>query len=70
MAHQVLPQDFVPPGERPDPAAVFLKASAYSATQSAFVAHAQEVVVWYDYDNLKKCEPSELVRKALYKVES
>ncbi|KAF9016182.1 hypothetical protein BDZ89DRAFT_1022942, partial [Hymenopellis radicata] len=40
-----------------DPSILHLRASAYSLNQRAFVAHTDEVVVWYDYDKLRKCVP-------------
>ncbi|KAF5328467.1 hypothetical protein D9758_017020 [Tetrapyrgos nigripes] len=49
------------PEDHSDPATCFLTASAYSVTQQAFVAHCNETVVWYDYDNLRKCFPGQEV---------
>ncbi|KAL1739861.1 HotDog domain-containing protein [Schizophyllum fasciatum] len=43
-----------------------LRASAYSLKQRAFVAHAEEVVVWYDYDRLKKCVPEQGLLDAVW----
>jgi hypothetical protein len=34
-------------------------ATAYSYAQSAVVAESDSVIVWYDYDTLKKCNPGE-----------
>lgn len=30
--------------------------------QQAFVAYSNEVLVWYDYDKLKKCDPGDGIR--------
>ncbi|KAL1692770.1 HotDog domain-containing protein [Schizophyllum commune] len=43
-----------------------LRASAYSLNQRAFVAHSEEVVVWYDYDRLKKCTPEQGLLDAVW----
>lgn len=37
-------------------------AQAYSVAQQAFVAHSSEVLVWYDYDKLRKCDPGDRAR--------
>ncbi|KAF8997872.1 HotDog domain-containing protein [Cyathus striatus] len=49
----------------PDPATFQVAASAYSVAQSAFVAHAKESLVWYDYDSLKKRDPGAEARKVV-----
>jgi hypothetical protein len=41
--------------------------SAYSLGQRSFVAHANESLVWYDYDTLKKCDPGEVIRDAVWR---
>jgi len=51
-----------------DPASFHLTASAYSLSQRAFVAHSNEEMVWYDYDKLKKCDPGEKVRDAVWSM--
>ncbi|KAF9026323.1 hypothetical protein BDZ89DRAFT_987967 [Hymenopellis radicata] len=43
------------PNHFKDPSILHLRASAYSLNQRAYVAHTDEVVVWYDYDKLRKC---------------
>ncbi|TFK39682.1 Thioesterase/thiol ester dehydrase-isomerase [Crucibulum laeve] len=48
-----------------DPATFYVAASAYSLAQKAFVAHAKEALVWYDYDKLKKCDPGEHAREVI-----
>ncbi|KAK7038713.1 hypothetical protein VNI00_010597 [Paramarasmius palmivorus] len=45
--------------KRIDSSELHLTSSIFSITQGAFVAHANEIVVWYDYDKLKKCDPGE-----------
>ncbi|KAF8887356.1 HotDog domain-containing protein [Infundibulicybe gibba] len=50
-----------------DPAAFHLTASAYSLAQRAIVAESNEVLVWYDYDKLKKCVPDKHVRDAVWR---
>ncbi|THU85493.1 Thioesterase/thiol ester dehydrase-isomerase [Dendrothele bispora CBS 962.96] len=47
------------PNDALDPATCRLSSSAYSVRQQAFVAHCNESVVWYDYDNLRKCFPGQ-----------
>ncbi|KAG5721317.1 hypothetical protein E4T56_gene10008 [Termitomyces sp. T112] len=42
-----------------DPAVLNVTASAYSVSQQTIVATSSEVLVWYNYDRLKKCVPSE-----------
>jgi hypothetical protein len=42
-----------------------LSAVAYSLAQRAIVTEADEVVVWYDYDRLCKCEPDEHTMEVL-----
>jgi len=32
-------------------------AAAYSYAQSAIVAESNSIIVWYDYNTLKKCDP-------------
>jgi hypothetical protein len=44
-----------------------LIAAAYSCAQRAFVADSEAVLVWYDYDNLKRCDPGEQARSILAK---
>jgi hypothetical protein len=44
-----------------------MAASAYSLAQGAFVSHSNETLVWYDYDKLKKCDPGEVVREAVWR---
>ncbi|KAF9231269.1 HotDog domain-containing protein, partial [Melanogaster broomeanus] len=36
-----------------------LASAAYSYTQQAVVADSEGVIVWYDYDKLKKCDPGD-----------
>ncbi|KAG6832777.1 hypothetical protein H0H87_000430 [Tephrocybe sp. NHM501043] len=48
--------------DKPDPAAFNVTASAYSLSQKAVVATSNEALVWYDYDQLRKCAPSEEMR--------
>ena len=45
-----------------DPTALSVMAKAYSLRQRAFVATSNEVLVWYDYDRLKKCDPGDRIR--------
>jgi hypothetical protein len=45
-----------------DPTALSVTAKAYSLRQRAFVATSNEVLVWYDYDKLKKCDPGDRIR--------
>ncbi len=40
---------------------LLVTAKAYSVQQQAFVAIANEVLVWYDYDKLKKCDPGDRI---------
>ncbi|KAK2467338.1 hypothetical protein APHAL10511_000573 [Amanita phalloides] len=47
----------IAPSVEDDPAALPVMAKAYSLAQQAFVANSNEVLVWYDYDKLKKCDP-------------
>ncbi|ESK90120.1 thioesterase superfamily protein [Moniliophthora roreri MCA 2997] len=47
------------PQRRVDPSELHLTSSVFSVIHQAFVAHGTEVIVWYDYDNLKKCDPGE-----------
>ncbi|KAF8159330.1 Thioesterase/thiol ester dehydrase-isomerase [Crassisporium funariophilum] len=49
-----------------DTATFHVAASAYSLTQKAFVAHAKEAIVWYDYDKLKKCDPGSQTMDVLW----
>jgi hypothetical protein len=49
-----------------DGATFEVKASAYSITQQEFVAHSRESLVWYDYDQLRKCDPGEQARKVVF----
>jgi hypothetical protein len=55
----------LPEGKMLDPAALHFRASAYSLAQQAFVAHSEEITVWYDYDQLKKRVPDEKVLQAV-----
>jgi len=45
-----------------DPTALSVTGKAYSLGQQAFVATSNEVLVWYDYDKLKKCDPGDRIR--------
>lgn len=36
-----------------------LASAAYSYAQQAIVADSEGVIVWYDYDSLKKCDPGD-----------
>jgi acyl-CoA thioesterase FadM len=36
-----------------------LNAVLYSYAQQAIVAESKSVLVWYDYDNLRKCDPGD-----------
>jgi len=36
-----------------------IHATVYSYAQSATVADSNSVIVWYDYNTLKKCDPGE-----------
>ncbi|KAF8702914.1 hypothetical protein AX14_014304 [Amanita brunnescens Koide BX004] len=45
-----------------DPTTLSVTAKAYSLRQQAFVATSNEVLVWYDYDKLKKCDPGDRIR--------
>ncbi|KAJ7582271.1 Thioesterase/thiol ester dehydrase-isomerase [Mycena floridula] len=65
VAHRAIPA----PESDQDPASLYLTASAFSLNQQAFVAHADEVTVWYDYDTLKKADPSERYRQAVFRKE-
>ncbi|KAK0492797.1 HotDog domain-containing protein [Armillaria luteobubalina] len=63
IAHRpVQPSD----GQRPDPSALNLEASAYSLNQRAIVTLAKEIVVWYNYDTLKKCIPEDRYLQAVW----
>jgi len=42
-----------------------LSGLAYSYTQRAIVCDSESVLVWYDYDKLKKCDPGEKTWKVL-----
>ncbi|KIO10616.1 hypothetical protein M404DRAFT_60521, partial [Pisolithus tinctorius Marx 270] len=42
-----------------------LNAVLYSYAQQKVVADAEGVIVWYDYDRLKKCDPGDVVWRAL-----
>ncbi|KIJ65425.1 hypothetical protein HYDPIDRAFT_110489 [Hydnomerulius pinastri MD-312] len=42
-----------------------LAAAAYSYAQQAVVADSEGVIVWYDYDKLKKCDPGDEAWKVL-----
>lgn len=39
--------------------------SAYSLAQKKFVAHSKETLVWYNYDELRKCSPPKDVQGIL-----
>ncbi|KAG6849474.1 hypothetical protein H0H93_008143 [Arthromyces matolae] len=45
--------------ENQDPAVLNTAAAAYSLAQKAIVATSNEALVWYDYDQLRKCLPDE-----------
>ncbi|KAK1230726.1 hypothetical protein PQX77_006176 [Marasmius sp. AFHP31] len=49
-----------------DPSHLYLASSAFSVAQQAFVAHAYETIVWYDYDKLRKCDPGDEYRNAVW----
>ncbi|KAF8336190.1 hypothetical protein F5887DRAFT_576636 [Amanita rubescens] len=49
------------PSELEDRMVLLVTAKAYSVQQQAFVAIANEVLVWYDYDKLKKCDPGDRI---------
>ncbi|KAK0227064.1 HotDog domain-containing protein [Armillaria nabsnona] len=49
-----------------DPSALNLEAAAYSLNQRAMVTLTKEVVVWYDYDTLKKCIPEDRYLQAVW----
>lgn len=42
-------------------------AVAYSYSQGAVVAESDSVIVWYDYDKLKKCDPGEAAREVIWR---
>ncbi|KAG6909802.1 hypothetical protein DXG01_015295 [Tephrocybe rancida] len=50
------------PDAKQDLAEFHVAASAYSLSQKAIVATSDEALVWYDYDRLRKCVPSEETR--------
>ena len=45
-----------------------LGAAAYSYAQQALVADSEGVIVWYDYDSLKKCDPGDEAWRVLKEV--
>lgn len=45
-----------------------LSAAAYSCAQQAIVADSEGVIVWYDYDSLKKCDPGDEAWSVLKEV--
>lgn len=45
-----------------------LGAAAYSYAQQAIVADSEGVIVWYDYDSLKKCDPGDKTWRVLKNV--
>ncbi|KAL0570787.1 hypothetical protein V5O48_011171 [Marasmius crinis-equi] len=49
-----------------DPTHLYLTSSAFSVVQQGFVAHAFETIVWYDYDKLRKCDPGDEYRNAVW----
>ncbi|KAF9256522.1 hypothetical protein L218DRAFT_966307 [Marasmius fiardii PR-910] len=51
-----------------DPSHLYLTSSAFSVAQQAFVAHSYETIVWYDYDKLRKCDPGEEYRNAVWET--
>ncbi|KAG7094331.1 hypothetical protein E1B28_007930 [Marasmius oreades] len=51
-----------------DPSHLYLTSSAFSVAQQAFVAHAFETSVWYDYDKLRKCDPGREYRNAVWET--
>ncbi|KAK0205876.1 Thioesterase/thiol ester dehydrase-isomerase [Desarmillaria ectypa] len=63
IAHRPVQSD---DGQRPDSSVLNLDASAYSLSQRAIVTLAKEVVVWYDYDTLKKCIPEDRYLQAVW----
>ncbi|KAG5640806.1 hypothetical protein DXG03_006960 [Asterophora parasitica] len=56
-----------PSAEVHDHATFGVTASAYSLAQRAIVATSNEALVWYDYDNLRKCDPGEDVRSVVWR---
>jgi hypothetical protein len=54
------------PSERPK-SHFNLAAVAYSYSQGAVVAESDSVIVWYDYDKLRKCDPGEEARNVVWK---
>lgn len=45
-----------------------LATAAYSYAQQAIVADSEGVIVWYDYDSLKKCDPGDETWRVLKDV--
>ncbi|KIK99128.1 hypothetical protein PAXRUDRAFT_823091 [Paxillus rubicundulus Ve08.2h10] len=45
-----------------------LAAAAYSYTQRAVVADSEGVIVWYDYDKLRKCDPGDDAWRVLREI--
>ncbi|KAG9313186.1 P-loop containing nucleoside triphosphate hydrolase protein [Chiua virens] len=45
-----------------------LAATAYSYAQQAVVSDSEGVIVWYDYDSLKKCDPGDDAWRVLKEV--
>jgi hypothetical protein len=66
IGYRVKPSKETPSNAREDPATFYVSGSAYSLQQKAFVAFSNEALVWYDYDNLKKCDPGEEIRNILF----
>lgn len=46
----------------------YLHGAAYSYAQRAVVADSTSVITWYDYDNLKKCDPGDKAWAALFET--
>jgi len=42
-------------------------AAGYSLQQQDFAVFSKETLVWYDYDNLKKCHPPSEAAALVYK---
>ncbi|KAF5379518.1 hypothetical protein D9615_006504 [Tricholomella constricta] len=55
-----------PSAETHDHATFNVTASAYSLSQRAIVATSNEALVWYDYDQLQKCDPGDKVRSVVW----
>ncbi|KAE9393996.1 Thioesterase/thiol ester dehydrase-isomerase [Gymnopus androsaceus JB14] len=67
VSHKPIPPPSPSPSESShDPACLYLTSSAFSVNQQAFVAHCNEVLVWYDYEKLRKCVPGEEYHSAVW----